>query len=100
MISNQLLEEIERGERYNLKKLTTLIQPTRNDRPVTLSCVLRWVNPGVKMSDGTRIKLEAARLSNKWITTSSALRRFIIAQTTYNEKEMIDHDKNNAIQDR
>jgi hypothetical protein len=52
----------------------------RRGRPVTLSCLLRWVFNGVKRPDGVRVRLEALRLG-RWVTSLEALQRFAEAQT-------------------
>lgn len=82
MLSDQILAEIERGEGENLVTFAKRIKPTRQGKPVTMTCVLRWITKGVKIKgSNVIIKLEAVRLSEKWITTPGALKRFIVAQT-------------------
>jgi hypothetical protein len=81
MLTDQLLEEIEAGQGETLTRAARRIPRSRQDRPVSLSCLLRWVLVGVKGPGGTRIKLEAARLAGKWVTTPGAIRRFVEAQT-------------------
>jgi hypothetical protein len=48
---------------------------------VTLGCLLRWVLDGIRTADGLRVRLEAARLGGRWLTTAGALARFAAAQT-------------------
>jgi hypothetical protein len=81
MLSEQLLEEIEAGQGETLTQAARRVPRTRQDRPVTLSCLLRWIMSGVIGPNGQRIKLEAARLANRWITTPGAISRFVVAQT-------------------
>jgi hypothetical protein len=81
MLTEQLLSEIEAGEGEPLARAARRIPSTRQSKPVTLSCLLRWVLSGVRGPGGQRIRLEAARLANRWITTPGALRRFVAAQT-------------------
>jgi hypothetical protein len=81
MLSDQFLSEIEAGEGQRLAVAARLLPSARRDKPVTLSCLLRWVLDGVRGPGGQRIRLEACRLSGKWITTPGALRRFVEAQT-------------------
>jgi hypothetical protein len=81
MLSDQLLDEIESGQGETLTRLARLIQPSRQGKPTSLSCLLRWVQNGVEGPNGQRIYLEAARLSGKWISTPRAIRRFVEAQT-------------------
>ena len=83
MLTDQLLSEIEAGEGEPLVRAARRIPSSRQGKPVTLSCLLRWVLSGVRGPGGQRIKLEAARLANRWITTPGALRRFVEAQTPH-----------------
>jgi hypothetical protein len=41
----------------------------------------RWITEGVRLPDGSRVRLEAARLGGRWLTSEPALRRFLAAQT-------------------
>jgi hypothetical protein len=81
MFSEQLLEEIEAGQGETLTRAARRVPRSRQDRPVTLSCLLRWVLSGVDGPNGGRVYLEAARLAGKWVTTPGAIRRFVEAQT-------------------
>ena len=81
MLTDQLLEEIEAGQGETLTRAARRVPRTRQDKPVTLSCLFRWVTTGVVGPDGRRIKLEAARIAGKWVTTPGAIRRFVTAQT-------------------
>jgi hypothetical protein len=81
MLSEQLLSEIQAGEGEPLARAARRIPSARQGKPVTLSCLLRWILSGVRGPGGQRIKLEAARLANRWLTTPGALRRFVEAQT-------------------
>jgi hypothetical protein len=81
MFTQELLDEIQAGQGETLARLARLIQPVRQGRPTSQSCLFRWVRSGVRGPDGQRIYLEAARLSGKWISTPGAIRRFVAAQT-------------------
>ena len=81
MLTNTLLEEIEAGQGETLTRAARRVPRTRQDKPVTLSCLFRWVTAGVVGQDGRRVKLEAARIAGKWVTTPGAIRRFVAAQT-------------------
>jgi hypothetical protein len=50
--------------------------PGRRGRPVSLSCVLRWVLTGATGPSGARVRLEAVRLGGRWVTSRQALQRF------------------------
>lgn len=65
----------------SLAAAAKLVPPNRRGRPVTLSCVLRWVLDGVKTPDGRTVRLEAVRLGGRWLTSREALQRFAESQT-------------------
>jgi hypothetical protein len=81
MLTDLLLEEIEAGQGEVLTQAARRVPRTRLERPVSLSCLFRWITTGVIGPNGQRIKLEAARLAGRWITTPGAIRRFVEAQT-------------------
>jgi hypothetical protein len=82
MISDELSQEITRGEGETLSRLALRVPRTREDKQVTLGCVLRWVLKGAKAQGSPdRVRLEAVRLGGRWISTPGALLRFIEAQT-------------------
>lgn len=80
-MSQQLLQEISAGHGLSLTQLARRLPSSRRGRPVSLSCVLRWILDGARDNSGQRIRLEAARLAGKWISTPQALARFMAAQT-------------------
>jgi hypothetical protein len=53
-----------------------LLPPGRGDKPVTFSTVFRWVKDGVLNAAGERVRLEAARIGGRWLTSKPALQRF------------------------
>jgi hypothetical protein len=64
----------------SLSQAARLLPPSRRGRPVTLSCLLRWVLNGVRTPAGV-VRLEAARMGSRWLTTIEALERFAAQQT-------------------
>jgi hypothetical protein len=59
----------------SLNQAAKMLPPGRRGRPVTLSCLLRWVLDGVNTPMG-RVRLEAIRMGGRWITSVEALERF------------------------
>ncbi len=57
------------------------LPPFRGSRPVASATIWRWVSEGVRLPDGTRLKLEAVRLGGRWVTSLEALGRFSDKQT-------------------
>jgi Protein of unknown function (DUF1580) len=66
---------------FPLSHASKVLPSARLGRPVSLSCLLRWIFDGVKTPDGRRVHLEALRLGGKWVTSMEALQRFAENQT-------------------
>jgi hypothetical protein len=64
----------------SLTQAARLLPPGRRGRPVTLSCLLRWILDGVKTPHGV-VHLEASRMGGRWLTSVEALERFADRQT-------------------
>jgi hypothetical protein len=58
-----------------------LVPPARRGRRTHLSTLLRWVSRGTRAPSGQRVRLEAVRLGNRWVTSREALQRFAAALT-------------------
>lgn len=80
-IVSPILSEIASGLGLSLAQAGRRFPPSRLSRPVSPSCVWRWVHDGVRLPDGSVVRLEAARLSGRWLTSEPAIERFIAAQT-------------------
>jgi hypothetical protein len=65
----------------SLSQAARLLPPGRGDRPVSLSCLLRWVLRGARGPSGELIRLEAVRLGGRWLTSREVLQRFAEALT-------------------
>ena len=78
---SQVAAEIAAGQGMLLRSAAKLFPSSRRGAPVSLSCVLRWIIRGTPGPNGERVKLEGARLAGKWVTSASAIARFIAAQT-------------------
>jgi hypothetical protein len=64
-----------------LAALARSLPPGRNERPVHVSTLVRWIVDGVRLPDGRRLRLEARRLGHRWVSSLEALDRFVAAQT-------------------
>jgi hypothetical protein len=74
--------DIQNESLISLSAAAGLFPRGRNNKPVTVSCVLRWILDGIIGPDGkTRIRLEAARFGGRWLTTVPAIERFGARQT-------------------
>jgi hypothetical protein len=76
-----LLAEITGGQGLSLTQAARRFPPHRRNRPVCASTIWRWVHDGVRVPDGQVVRLEAARVCGRWLTSEPALQRFIAAQT-------------------
>jgi hypothetical protein len=81
MSSLLVIEEIARGEGVSLSQAARRLPSNRGGRPVHTSCILRWISGGIRLADGRVVRLEAARVAGRWLTSEGALQRFIAAQT-------------------
>jgi hypothetical protein len=68
-------------ELISLYQAARQLPPSRRDRPVTFSCVLRWITKGAKGPNGQLVRLEGIRLGGRWLTSREALIRFSEALT-------------------
>jgi hypothetical protein len=73
--------DINSEEVFPLRDATEIVPSNRRDKegkpkPVSFQCILRWVEEGSIGPDGERVKLEAIRLGNRWLTSREALQRF------------------------
>src|SRR5262249_27429496 len=57
------------------------LPPLRAGRPVSPATLTRWIISGVALPGGGRLRLEAVRIGNTWLTSREALARFLERQT-------------------
>jgi hypothetical protein len=81
--ASQLLGETLLG----LCEAARRLPPGRGGRPVSFSCVLRWITSGVPGPDGQRIKLEGVRVGGRWLTSEEALARWADRLTPHDNSE-------------
>src|SRR5262249_13455673 len=82
--SEDTMIDITTESTLSLTQAVRLLPPGRRGRPVTLSCLLRWVLEGVRAPDGRLVRLEALRLGGRWVTTRQAIQRFAESLTPHN----------------
>jgi hypothetical protein len=63
-----------------LAAVARMLPPGRAGKPITISCVLKWIIDGVKTPAG-QVRLEAVRVGGRWITSVEAVERFAARQT-------------------
>lgn len=80
MAGQSLLEEIVGGDALSLAQAARLVPATRGESgSASPSCVWRWVTKGATTRAGVTVKLEAALIGSRWITSRAALMRFLEA---------------------
>jgi hypothetical protein len=78
----QVLAEIRAGDGLSISRAGHQFPAARGDGPgVDHSTTFRWATLGVKLPDGSRLKLEAVRVGGRWLTSNAAIARFVKAQT-------------------
>jgi hypothetical protein len=65
----------------SLSQAARLLPPGRNDRPVHVATLTRWILVGVRTTNDQRVKLDAIRLGGRWLISTGALTRFAEALT-------------------
>jgi hypothetical protein len=81
MTTELLLDEIAAGRGIYLSRAARLLPSYRQGRPVTISCLVRWILQGTQAPDGSRVRLEAVKGPAGWITAGPALARYLAART-------------------
>ncbi len=79
--------DLEKEKPISPAAAAQLLPAGRLGRPVSESCVLRWIQKGVEIGSGERVRLEGLRLGRRWITSVAALQRFAARQTPENVAE-------------
>jgi hypothetical protein len=64
-----------------LAALAVQIRSHRRKGHVTAQAVWRWATAGVRLADGTILKLETVRLAGRFLTSYPAFLRFVGAQS-------------------
>jgi hypothetical protein len=78
-----LPEVARRMPSYRRKRTGGTDEKPEYGEPLSVSpcTVWRWITEGVRLPDGRRVRLEAARVSGRWLTSEQALARWLAAQT-------------------
>jgi hypothetical protein len=78
---SSIAAEILSGSGLSLGQAARCFPPYRESRPINPTTIFRWITSGVRLPDGTRLRLEARRVGGRWLTSREAIKRFIDAQT-------------------
>lgn len=89
-----VIAEILAGDALSLSGAGRLLPATRGQRLTTApQTVWRWARFGARSPDGRMVRLEAARVAGRWLTSRAAVARFIMAMT---EAEQFDEKSDAA----
>src|SRR5262245_48065203 len=66
---------------YSLSVAITWAPPARRGRRQHISTWVRWILRGVRLPDGTLLRLPAVRIGSRWMVSREAWGRWIAAQT-------------------
>jgi hypothetical protein len=72
-----VISEIVAGEALSMGEAGRIIPALRGQKRTDPATIWRWVNRGHKLPDGSILKLEAAKMAGRWLTSKSALARFM-----------------------
>jgi hypothetical protein len=73
--------DLSRETLISVAQAARRLPSSRLDRPVSPSCVWRWIARGYRLADGRVVRLEGVRVCGRWLTSAEALARFFAAQT-------------------
>ena len=77
----QVLAEIQAGGGLTLSAAGRMFPAHRGEGTINPSTIFRWVTKGSRTSDGRLVKLEAARVGGRWLTSKGAIARLIATLT-------------------
>src|SRR4051794_22312667 len=87
--ASDVTREILEGSGLSMSQAARRFPSYRQDRPVNASTIWRWIVDGVRLPDGSRVRLEAVRVSGRWLTSVQALARFVNRQTPTFDAEAV-----------
>jgi len=82
-----VIAEVASGQGISLASAAQRVPSFRPGKPTNVATLWRWGLDGIRLQDGTRLRLEVCRFGGRWVTTEAALARFIKAQTPRMESE-------------
>lgn len=76
-----VIDEILSGDVMGLPDVARWLPAHRGEGRMNPSTVWRWVTAGCRIPSGRVVKLEAARVGGRWLTSQAALTRFMTTLT-------------------
>jgi hypothetical protein len=78
--------ELFPGRYLSFTDAAKLFPPGRMGRPVAAATLWRWSREGVRLPDGSKVKLRVVRIGGRFAVSEEALREFI------DQQQPTDHD--------
>src|SRR5207248_1081375 len=79
--NSPVIAEILAGDGLSLAEAARVVPAFRSGKPTHTATLWRWAAKGVRLRDGTVVRLETCRIGGRQMTSRAALGRFIAAQT-------------------
>lgn len=73
--------EIIAGDALGLSAAARLLPAHRGEGRASASTIWRWIRTGTRTGDGRVVRLEAARIGGRWLTSKAAITRYMSALT-------------------
>jgi hypothetical protein len=83
-----VIAEVLAGDGLSLAEAARVVPAFRPGKPTHAATVWRWASKGVRLDNGTVVKLETCRIGGRQMTSRAALGRFIKAQTPPADMDM------------
>ncbi len=77
----QVIAEVLAGDGLSLAEAARVVPAFRPGKPTHAATLWRWAAKGVRLDNGTIVRLETCRIGGRQMTSRAALGRFIAAQT-------------------
>jgi hypothetical protein len=77
-----VISEVLAGDALSFADAARVVPSFRGGRPTHVATIWRWACKGVRLNNGSTIKLETCRCGGRHMTSRAALGRFIGAQTS------------------
>jgi hypothetical protein len=84
---SQVITEVLAGDALSLAAAAKLLPSYRHGKPTNPATLWRWASKGVRLHDGTVVRLETCRCGGRQMTSRAALARFIEAQTPRQDQD-------------
>ena len=85
--SPPVIAEVLAGDGLSLAEAARVVPSFRPGRPTHAATIWRWATKGVRLQDGSLVRLETCRIGGRQMTSRAALGRFIRAQTPLADTE-------------